>query len=341
VIAIPFAAGCAAPAPAPAPAPAEVELESFTIKYPIGGAYTTEMGQRAHRPWVEFVERITDGRVKVEVYPDSTLCTLRDNYTAIESGVADFGLVWNAHWPGLFPLLDIIPLPGLFANQATSDFVINDLYDKYPQFAGQYSDKVVNCWVGVHMRSDLHSVEPMRTLEDLQGKVIACTTDAGAKAMNTLGASGTVMTGADAYLAAERGVVDGIFSAWGWVEVFHLDEVTPYHTLIGLSPGSSSWIFNKKTWDKCFTPVEQARLRDFRYEGQAGKTRGNVYGSWKVKATVPKENFIVWSAEGMDKLRELFSPSWEEWAEEMEALGYPGHDILEDAINMLDNYSQS
>ncbi|GAI40480.1 unnamed protein product, partial [marine sediment metagenome] len=40
-----------------------------------------------------------------------------------------------------------------------------------------------------------------------------------------------------------------------------------------------------------------------------------------------------------EKVRGLFKPAWDAWAYDMESLGYPGKDILADAIRLVDGYT--
>jgi len=339
LLALPLVA-CAKPAPAPTPAPApkpEKELESFTIKHSTMGQPGCIGNIYVMKPWMDYVEKVTQGRVTVDFYPACALHSVKDALMALETGITDMTWIWNPATPGRFPLMDLFSLPGLMPNQATSNKVLWELFDKYPCFNEQYGDEIVITHGAVHMRGDLHTVKPIRTLKELQGKIIACQDDTGAKALSTLGASTTVMVGSDCYVGAQRGVIDGIFCAWGWVNIFKFHEVAPYHTLLSICPGTTSWGFNRKTWDR-FTPFEQMLLKEYKYQGMFNMSRGNVYDSMTVRESIPKENFIELPREDMDRVRELFRPSWEKWADDMEALGYPGHDILEDALHYLDCY---
>lgn len=308
------------------------------MKISWAGTATNEGAVYSILPWKAYIEEVTQGRVKVDFYPDASLHSYKDTYGAIESGVTDFAYHWNAYLPGRLPLTDVFHLPGLMASQAVSDMVVRELYERYPCFTEQYGDKIQVMWAAVHMRSDLHSIEPIRNLEDLQGKVVACTSATGAEALAALGASTTVMVASDAYLALDKGAVDAAFAAWGWVKTWKMDEVTNYHSLLCLCPGSSSWLFNKKTFDR-FTPHEQMLLKHWWCEGARRTVIANAYQSEAVRAPLAEEQFIEWPAEDMAKMRALFKPTWDKWAEEMEALGYPGKDILKDAIRFTELFS--
>ena len=336
--------GCAKPVappegPAEGPTPEEKpQEESITIKLSDFVSADSVWGSTGINPWADYVEYATQGRVKVDRYWDATLHTHKDSYMAVETGITDMCSIWNPSLPGKWPLMDVWHLPGLMNVWAVNNVVMRDIFDMYPCFNEQYSDKVVNIWTCVHMMSNLHTVEPVRNLEELQGKIIASTNEDGARALSALGASTTVMVGSDAYLAAQRGVIDGIFAAWGWVEVLHLHEVTPYHNLLRICPGSTSNLMNRKTWDK-FTPSEQMMLKEYRYRGMINFNQGAIYSSMAVRSTIPEEYFIEWSKEDLDKMRALFKPAWDEWVNEVEVLGYPGRDILNDILRLLEGYT--
>jgi len=287
------------------------------------------------------VEDVTHGRAKVTVYPSNTLVAMKDVYRSLQIGLVDFDFVFGPFNPGAFPVTDVFSLPGLLGNQATSNVVLNHLFKKYPIIKKQFSPKVKHIASQVHMRADIHSRVPIRSLAELKGKVIGCQNPKIAEALERLGASVSVIKLSEAYTSLERGVIDGVACAWGSVNVFRFYEVTKYHTLIGISPATSHWFFSLKTWNK-FTPDEQERLELLAPWFQHRILTGNVKGSMDArfnKCTPEKGHELInWSYEDMNKMKELFRPIWNKWAEEMEAKGYPGKDILKDAEKLMAAY---
>ena len=71
---------------------------------------------------------------------------------------------------------------------------------------------------------------------------------------------------------------------------------------------------------------------------QYANTVSNNERSMEVHDTIEEMGgeFIELSAEDEIKLREAGKPMWDEWAEDMESRGYPGNDILRDAIKLID-----
>ena len=66
----------------------------------INGAYYT--------PWIKAVETATNGRVKIELYPEETLVKEADQYDAVVSGLADIASITADATPGRFPLCGIL-----------------------------------------------------------------------------------------------------------------------------------------------------------------------------------------------------------------------------------------
>lgn len=282
---------------------------------------------------LDCIKDVTNGRVTVNEFPHSTLHKLKNGLSAASSGLTDLAFIWFPTIPGKFPQMELFSLPGLMTNQTISGAVLEALFAKYPTYSEMFDNEKVVLWqVTCEMRSDLHTIKPMNNLSELKGKVIACQNEQGAKALSLLGASTTIMVGQDAYLSAERGVIDGIFAAWGWVNAFSLKEVAPYSIPLRICPGTGAWIFNRDTWNK-FTPYEQKMFKLCKYKRM--QTHQNIMATKKAKKQQAEENYIEWSQEDMNKVRSTFEPIWKEWSERMEKLGYPGNEILEDTQRLI------
>ena len=255
-LAVSVCAGAAVPAAAQ-DAQAKIELK-MQFASPDGTPWN-----KMDRRFAKEIEDITGGRAKVTFFPPNSVTPFKDWLQATGAGLLDIGFVWHPVLPGKFPQMDLFSLPGLVPNQTIGSVVYWRMREEFPQMADLFTiqDNVVDLGTYVAMGSQLHTRAPIRSLADLKGKVFAAQDPAGAKALEMLGASASVMIGSDAYLALQRGSVDGVLCAWGWVNNFKLNEVTKYHTLLNLNPGSYSEVMNRDSFDK-LTPVEQARLKE-------------------------------------------------------------------------------
>jgi TRAP-type C4-dicarboxylate transport system substrate-binding protein len=288
------------------------------------------------------IAEVTNGRVKIKAYPSNTLVAPKDVYRSIQTGLVGVDWVFGPFNPGAWPLLDVVSLPGLFPNQSVSNQVLQALFKKHPEMEQQFPSTVKHIVSQVHMRADLHSRMPISTLADLKGKVIGCQSPSMAQALAALGASSTVIKFSEAYTSLERGVLDGVMVAWGSVGAFRLDEVAKNHTMLGLSPGVSHWMFNRKDWDK-ISKDDQMKIELLAPELQATIARGNIDGARKARvdlATAAKgHKFFTLSDQDTATMREKFRPLWNEWADKMEAKGLPGKAVLKDAEELVLLYS--
>jgi len=351
VIASLVVAGCAKPAPAPAPAPGPAPTQTPLPEKPLPEVEITWVSpvpagspvyQMLDEEPAALMEKVTHGRAKITMYPVGTLVTGPDMYQAIQEGVADFGWVYAAFNPGAFPMTDLFTLPALFPNVSVSNQCLNVLFNEYPQFKEQFSPKVKHISTNVMLRPLIHSSVPIRTLDDLKGKVIGCQDALSAKALNKLGASASVVPIPDMYTSGETGVVDGVVIAWGAFLNWNLFEVYKYHTIVYFSQSNSHYVMNRNTWEK-FAPEDQERIELLAPWLQAAVTKGTAIGTGMDRAEADLEakghEEFYWTEEEMTRTRELVRPIWDEWAEEMEAKGYPGKELITRSEELIKWYS--
>ena len=291
------------------------------------------------RRYAAQLEAITGGRAKVTFFPPNSVTPFKDWLQATGSGLLDIGFVWHPALPGKFPQLELFSLPGLSKNQTVATVVYWRLRDMFPEMGQLFSDSdnVVDLATFVAMGSHLHTKEPIRTLADLKGKVLAAQDSGGVQAMEKLGASASVMVGPDAYLALQRGAVDGVLCAWGWVNNFKFNEVTTYHTLINLNPGTYSTVMNRDTFAR-MTGAEKMHMTDLRPTYFFNNTTD---GAAAAMAAIPPENTISLSADDQKALADQMRPMWEEWIAKADAKGMPGRKILDEAVRLLKLYDQN
>jgi len=285
------------------------------------------------------IGEVTHGRAQVQFYPPNSVTPFKDWLQATGAGVLDLGFVWHPALPGKFLQMELFGLPGLSKNQTISTAVYWRIREEYPKMGELFTpqDNVVELATFVAMGSHLHTQDPVRTLADLKGKVFGAQDSAGVKVLEQLGASATVMVGSDAYLALQRGAIDGVLAAWGWVNNFKLNEVTTYHTLLNLNPGTYTSVMNKDTYDK-LTPEEQEHLGDitpmyFFYN--------TTDAAADATADTPAENIFTLSVEDQEELATKMGAQWDEWVRKADEAGMPGEEILDETVRLMKLYDQN
>ncbi|MFC1909700.1 TRAP transporter substrate-binding protein DctP [Chloroflexota bacterium] len=329
------------PAPQATPSPTPATLPQIEIKMASVNSLNSPSTERMDLLPSKWLEEATRGRAKVTFYPSGSLIPAPDMYRALQEGIADFGWILGSVTPGAFPLDDLFSLPGLMPNQASSDLVLNVLYEKYPAFKQQFSPKVKHLCSTVMLRQDIHSTVPIRNVADLKGKKIGCPDEYSAKALAKLGAATSLVPQSEMYTSGERGVIDGIVLAWGAIGNWKLDEVYKYHSMVGgITCVHSTYLMNTNTYNK-FTQDEREKIDLLGLHFQYAMISGGPLSAEPVLNKIPADKsheIIIWSEKDVNELRETFRPLWDEWAQNMEAKGYPGKEILKEAERLIKMY---
>jgi len=155
--------------------------------------------------WGKEVEKRTNGRVKVTVFPGGTLTPAAQCYDGVVKGLSDVGLSVLGYTRGRFPLTEVIDLPLGYRNGLEATKLIN-LY--YKKFKPKELDDVKVMYLHAHGPGILHTKKPVATLEELKGLKISCH-GLSAKIVAALGAVPVAMPMPDRYDAIQKGVAEG------------------------------------------------------------------------------------------------------------------------------------
>jgi TRAP-type mannitol/chloroaromatic compound transport system substrate-binding protein len=226
-------------------------VENWSMATPWGGGPVLEVAAKGSARNIEF---LTDGAIKIQVFPGGTLGSALKVTETVRSGVAPSGHSWNGYDWGIDKTTVLF---GGYAGGLTGELMIHWLFygggkELYREFR---LDKfgVVSIPCGILPREmGLHSRKRVQTLEDFKGLKLR-TAGAWAEIAAGLGISTVILPGAEVFPALERGVVDAI--EWAQLSInkslgFH--KIAKYLIMPGIHQPSAviECTFNKKTWDK-------------------------------------------------------------------------------------------
>lgn len=244
---LPACAEEAAPA-----APEEKEVE--VLQWRCASSQTGEIFNEYSRLWSGMVGDYSDGRIKVEHYPNAMLGSLSETFIAVQEGSLEAGVV--------HPYTDLVPgglvndMPWMVGNYEESALVYGH--------GGIIFNTMSDAWgdVGCHLvlitgqgaYGIANKVRPLKTPDDFEHwKFRVSGAAAYVKAMENM-SEGTGMTletlpWADLYNALERGVIDGMWDTWLLiVEERHM-EVVKYWTPLNFGWDTSTLVMPKDLWD--------------------------------------------------------------------------------------------
>ena len=277
--------------------------------YPVG---TTVMMNGVE--WAKAIEKLTNGRLKVEILPPGAMCGVRDIVTYLEKGVFDCAITYGGFYTGLIPETDLeIGLPqGHRSWDEVWDAMYNrGLGDIIQEAYGEHNIKWYPCAADPYYHFNTNF--PVNKLSDLNGKKIRALGVYG-KYVQKLGASAVVVPGAEMYMAMKLGTIDGaIYGATGLQDV-KLHEVVKYYTLPTAAQIALSLLVNQDSLAKL--PADLRALVEVgtryilgdtsqRYITQCKASLAKAVNSGSVEISYLPE-------EEMAKMRALVIPLWDE-----------------------------
>lgn len=203
--------------------------------------------------WKEEVEKRTNGKVVVNLFPGGTLLAANNMYDGVKSKVADIGLSVMTYEPGKFPLLTIAELPSGFPSGKVASQVIFDLLKEYPQ--DSFKDlKVITAFATEP--AYIQTKAAVASLNDIKGKQIRIS-GALAPLLKELGASPVGMSQAESVEAMQTGVIEGYVSSREVLMDLKLAEMAKFVTDYPLSVSTFAAVMNMDTWNSLPPDVQQ------------------------------------------------------------------------------------
>ncbi len=204
-----------------------VHAQSETVNLNYSIFFPSAHGQcKAGMSWANEVEKRTDGRVKINVYPGGTLTKANQCYDGVVKGISDIGMSCFAYTRGRFPLMEAVDLPNGYPNGQVATHVATEFYKRMkPE---ELSDVKV-LYIHAHGPGLLHTKKPVRKLEDIKGMKIR-STGLSAKVAKALGGVPVAMPQPATYEALQKGVVEGTFAPIETLKGWKQAEVIKYTT---------------------------------------------------------------------------------------------------------------
>jgi TRAP-type mannitol/chloroaromatic compound transport system substrate-binding protein len=223
---------------------------NWSMATPWSGGVFLEEAKR----FTSAVETLTDGRVKITVFPAGTLGKALKVTDSVKSGVAQAGHNWMGYDWGIDKTTVIFG--GYVGGLTEEEFFLwlyraggAELWEKYRM--EKYG--VVSFPCGIFPAEVfLHSKKKVTNLAEYKG-IKQRTAGAWAEVGGQLGATTVILPGGEVYAALERGVIDA--TEWSGVSVnepvgFH--KIAKYIIFPGVhQPGATQECeFNKAAWNK-------------------------------------------------------------------------------------------
>lgn len=229
----------------------------------------------SHHKWAQWaaeeIEKRSDGRHQVEVFPSSQLGNEVELNEGLDLGTVDLIYTGNAFAGNAYPPIALGSAPFVFRD--FDHWLAYSRSDLFQELAAGYEETTGHVPLGLIYFGQRHVTanEPIVAPTDMQGMKIRVP-DAPLLLMfpRAVGANPTPIAFSEVYLALQQGVVDGQENPLPIIKAMKFDEVQSDISLTGHIFDSQPIIMNGDAWAG-LSEEDQAMFREvFREAGEQG-----------------------------------------------------------------------
>ena len=287
---------------------------------------------RVFEHYAQEVEALTKGKVKITLYPGGALGKPREQWDLALGGIADISFVIPAFTAGRFPLTTVFDLPLVSGGSSkVTTAVAQDIYKDY--LKKEFKDAKVLFMFSSDPITIHTSKKQIKSIDDLKGLKIRSAGAIQSATIKQLGGSPVSMPITEVYTSLEKGVLDGVLTAFTAMRSFRIYDVTKYSLDMGFTCMPMIVVMNLKKWNSLSPEIQNVfdgLFRNYSFEA-AGEYDNDVakskkYGRDNGQIIVPISNdeFAKW--------KESVSPLRSKWVKDMKKKGLPGQEILDAAL---------
>ncbi|WP_019673642.1 TRAP transporter substrate-binding protein [Psychrobacter lutiphocae] len=294
---------------------------------------TGVLNQELFEPWAKKIEEDSDGRLKIEIYPSSSLSKPDNTYDATVKGVVDIGAQVPGYVSGRFPLTEITQLPGLSTSSSQLNCILQTLYDD-DVIASEYEDThplfMMAAGPGILHTSDKLIEKP----EDMVGMRIRGPSIIAINIIESAGGTPVGLPAPDQYNSLQRGVIDGVSFTWDGVGAFRLNELLDTHTDIPLYSPAIFVTMNKDKYESL--PDDLKKVIDDNSGASMSRRAGEIFDSEDKKhkdEAIAKGDALVTIPDPLNdpRWKDLLTSETEKYLKEASVTGIDAHNIYRKA----------
>ena len=288
--------------------------------------------------FVERLDRMSAGRMKVQMFPVGSLFPVKEGLEAVGSGVTEIGMMTGGYFTGKMGPIAVLEsgVPGAERN-STERYAF--FYHKgFIDLAREAYEKHNVFYLGPNLSTpwEIISKKPIRGMKDFDGLKIRCF-GIEAQWYESMGASGVFLSGSEIYTALSTGVVDAV--RWGSPQQnfkVGLHEVGKYYIQPAPMPApNNNILINMDAWNTLPDDIKEmmdlaARMSSMEY--LAGSTSKDASALKQMQEsgmeviTIPADEWAIME----QNVRKI----WSAYAEEDE-LAARGVALLKDFLQDL------
>lgn len=292
-----------------------------------------EVTKRIVEPWIDRIEELGEGKIKVEYYPAGQMAEGNELLEAVQNNVLDIAHIGPQYYSDKMPLSSIPANPSLVEDGISGTKAYNKLIEEeLEELEWEPLGVKPLAQVVTDPYQLVNSKHPVETLDDFKGLKIRTAGSMQEKIMDYGKGTPVSMPGSDMLTAWERKTVDGtLLSLISW-PAYQLEDIAKYATVNGkFSTFTVTYGVNADTWDSWPDEVKnavQTASEELTENGPRVIKERNEELLEEYKANSDVE-FYEFSDDELEEWDEVFDPVNLKWAEDLDSDGKPGTETLE------------
>jgi TRAP-type C4-dicarboxylate transport system substrate-binding protein len=330
-----------------APALSGLAQQSVTLKFHTFVSAQSKNWLTMHKPWMEKIEKESDGRIKFEGHPGMALGgSPAQLYDQVKDGVVD--VIWTVpgYSAGRFPRVEVFELPFMMSNaEATS----RACWDYVQTMATDEFKDVHMLALQVHGPGVIHTAnKPVRSVADMKGLKMRAPNRQVAKMMTFLGATAVSMPLPETTEALSKGVINGCVMPWEVAPSVRVHELTRYSAEFTPAGGALyttvlMMAMNKAKYNALAPDLKKIIDNNAgpATSGWLGKTQQGNDPSGRQAASEHGNTVFTVGLEEAQEFRRMSRLVEVEWTEEMIKRGNDGYKLLQTARNLIARHTKA
>ncbi|WP_461207278.1 TRAP transporter substrate-binding protein [Clostridium sp. DL1XJH146] len=223
--------------------------ETYTLKFAHVVNANTPKGVAANR-FKEIVEEKSEGRLLIDVYPDSQLGNDQEINEQILAGTIDMNAPFFPTLTSFIEEFELFDLPYLFENNDDAYAALEgELGDKFNEYLDEIGFRGLGYWTG-GFKELTNSIKPIKTTEDLDGLKMRVSQSAMLVSQyRILNAGGISVPFAELYTALQTHTVDGQENSLANIASKKFYEVQDYLTISDHGFMGYAFLINKEKFN--------------------------------------------------------------------------------------------
>ncbi len=275
------------------------------------------------------IEKRTQGKIKFKIFPGSSLVPTTQAISATHSGVLDTSFVPPSYEQSLWPITDITSLFGApklnYEEWRTVHDQIREITNK------SIKSNLVVLGMSSTLNYLLFSRKPLTGKhQDFMGMLMRSAGGSFDAAVKAMGAAPVLIPAPEAYMAVQKGTIDGAMTIYSRYVEGKLYEVGPHCVIfpIGFFMIGGDYAINKKVWNSFPADIQKIFLEVGTEVVGFQNDRAKASDKKIVAEILPKLGVkpILMSEEENRILLQKIRPVWDEY---IKKLGKPAEEIAQ------------